>query len=228
MSMLALIADIHGNYHALQAVLAEVGKLGCRKIVSMGDIAGYYPMINECIELCRDADVVNILGNHDDYLLSGRGCPRSTSANMCIEYQRKVITPANLDWLGASLTEYRAGRMFLVHGGWCDRLDEYIGEFDFSICSDEFDLYGSAHTHIQKLAGNGRYCYVNPGSVGQPRDGVPEAAFATVDPQNGVRLHRIPYDIDAIARATEAAGFARRFYEGLYTGSKIKTYQAEK
>ena len=63
---IALISDIHGNYPALQAVIERVRKENCDLILSLGDIAGYYCMINECIDLCQKNEIVNILGNHDD------------------------------------------------------------------------------------------------------------------------------------------------------------------
>ena len=84
-----------GNFPALQAVLHEVDAIGCTEIISLGDIAGYYCMVNECIEALRTRDVKNLLGNHDHYLLAGKPCDRSRSATRCLEYQSQHIKEEN-------------------------------------------------------------------------------------------------------------------------------------
>ena len=226
---IALISDIHGNYPALEAVIERVRKENCELILSLGDIAGYYCMINECVDLCRKNEVVNILGNHDDYLVSSTVCPRSTTANICIEFQRKVITSENLEWLQKSIREYRNLHYWFVHGGWNDPLDEYVGSFDFAGMSDYgATLFASGHTHIQKILTSEGLTYVNPGSVGQPRDNDPRAAFAIINSSGEVSLCREEYDIDRIAFAMKENGFESRFYEGLYSGKKIKQFQRQR
>jgi putative phosphoesterase len=222
---IALISDIHGNYPALLAVFDRIRKENCGLVVSLGDVAGYYCMVNECIDLCRKNGVANILGNHDYYLVSGAGCPRSTTANMCIEFQRKVISPENLEWLRKSIQEYRNLHYWFIHGGWNDPLDEYVDSFDFSRFSDcEATTFASGHTHIQKIQRNGCLTYINPGSVGQPRDGDPRAAFAVIDSAGEVSLCRAEYDIDSIAFAMKTNGFESRFYEELYHGKRIQQF----
>jgi len=223
---LAVIADIHGNYPALQAVLNEIKRLECDRILSLGDIAGYYCMINECIDCCRENEIVNVLGNHDFYLVSGKGCPRSMSANKCLDYQRKVITPQNMQWLSESLSEYQDPVFWGVHGSWKDLLDDYLDFFDFdSLPQPVHTVYGSAHSHIQKMQTENGIVYFNPGSVGQPRDNDPRAAFAILSPPNHVSLHRVQYDIDRISRIMSDAGFESRYYSCLKNGTKIQTYQ---
>ena len=89
--MIAVISDVHGNYPALMAVLKKIDELGCKKIISLGDVSGYYCMINECIEEFRKRGITNILGNHDYYILGFGECPRSYTVNKITEYQRKII-----------------------------------------------------------------------------------------------------------------------------------------
>lgn len=224
----ALIADVHGNFPALLTVLDQVRKFDCQLIISLGDIAGYYCMINECITLCREYDIVNILGNHDQYLISGTECPRSMSANICLEYQRKIITPDNFEWLKKSLPMYREDDRWFVHGGWHDYLDEYVKDFNFIDSPDpSVKIFASGHSHMQSLQGYNGIAYVNPGSVGQPRDEDPRAAFAIIDEAGQVSLHRVEYDIDTIAAAMRNAGFEDRYCAGLYSGSRIKTYRGK-
>ena len=226
---IALISDVHGNYPALTAALKRIRKEGCDIVVSLGDIAGYYCMVNECIELCRENGIVNVMGNHDDYLVSGAECPRSTTANICIEFQRKIISTENMHWLRSSINEYRKNEYWFVHGGWRDSLDEYVHAFDFAGMSGcGAKLFASGHTHIQKIQTNRDLVHVNPGSVGQPRDGDWRAAFALIDATGEVSLFREEYDVDQIAFSMRKNGFENRYYEGLYKGLGIQQFDGRK
>lgn len=219
--MIAIISDIHGNYPALQAVLADIDGRGCDQVISLGDVAGYYCLINECIETLRNRGITNLLGNHDNYLTTGESCPRSHSANRCLEYQRKVISQENLAFLRQSPTDLKLGDIRLVHGGWRDPLDEYLLRIErsyFEGLSGRF--FFSGHTHVQALVSLGEKTYCNPGSVGQPRDGNPRAAYALFDGED-VTLVRVAYDVDAIAMAMRNAGFSERLYDNLYSGTRI-------
>lgn len=219
--MFAFISDVHGNYPALKAVIKEITALGCKKIFSLGDVAGYYCMINECVDLLKEHNVVNIMGNHDHYLTSKNGCPRSNSANVCLDYQRKVVTPENLKWLAASLPRLKFQNIYMVHGGWQDLLDEYmfdVKEEYFSNLTGRFFLSGHSHVQMLKIFKEKTYC--NPGSVGQPRDGNPKAAFAILN-KDQIILKRITYNIDEIATAMQLAGFTNYFSENLYHGTAI-------
>lgn len=219
--MIAIVSDIHGNFPALSAVFAEIDRLGVERIVCLGDIAGYYCAVNECIEAVRARGIVNLMGNHDYYLTSGTGCPRSTSANRCLDYQRQVITDANLRWLAESQSACSVDGVSMVHGGWRDPLDEYL----YQVSEDYFApldgaRFASGHTHVQGMWTFTEKVYCNPGSVGQPRDGDPRAAFAIW--ADGVpTLHRVAYDIGATCRLMKEAGFEPYVYENLYHGTRI-------
>ncbi|MHB1454435.1 MAG: metallophosphoesterase family protein [Saccharofermentanales bacterium] len=220
--MIAIISDIHGNYPALKSVIDEIKLIGCTKIISLGDIAGYYGMINECIDLCQENKVVNILGNHDFYLISGTPCPRSTSANLCLEYQKKIISRENMSWLKQSISTLDDDIYSLRHGGWNDILDEYVCSFDFSICNSmKQRVFASGHTHWQQTEATKRAAYVNPGSVGQPRDNNPKAAYAIIKTSGEIILRRVEYDIDCIAKYMKRYEFSPKIYMCLYHGVKI-------
>ena len=219
--MIAIISDVHGNYPALCKVLKEIDKIGCKTIISLGDVVGYYCMVNECIDEFRERGIINLLGNHDSYLLGMGKCPRSTTVNRCIDYQKQIITSENLDYLRQSSTKYEFDNISLRHGGWNDPIDEYITNFDFKIAENSpFIIFGSGHSHIQSLQEKDGIIYFNPGSVGQPRDNNPQAAYGLID-DNKVTLCGINYDIDQIANAMQKAGFEERTYECLYHGTKI-------
>lgn len=220
--VIAIISDVHGNYPALMAVLAEIDNLGCNNIISLGDVSGYYCMVNECIEEFRRRKVVNILGNHDYYILGRGECPRSYTVKRITEYQRQIITSQNMDYLAESKDFIDTPLISARHGGWNDPVDEYIDEFDFSIVEKySVKLFCSGHTHIQKLWQKDDIIYFNPGSVGQPRDHDSRAAFAIIDSVGKVTLHRVKYDIDKICTKMKQAGFEERTYECLYRGGRI-------
>ena len=219
--MIAIISDVHGNHPALEAVLRDVDASGCSDIVCLGDIAGYYCMVNECIEALRARGVRNLMGNHDHYLLTGTSPRRSGAASRCIAYQRGIVTPDNLAWLGDSARTLRIDDLSMVHGGWVDPIDEYLTDIrEEYFAGRDGTYFFSGHTHVQLLARFRTQTYCNPGSVGQPRDGDPRAAYALFD-DGTIALKRVPYEIDRIAGEMERAGFEAYFYENLYAGRRI-------
>ena len=220
----AILSDIHGNLPALEAVLEDLASCKIDRFVSLGDVSGYYPFINEVVALLRDIGAVNLVGNHDRYIIDNTDCPRSTSANRCLAYQKSVITEENRRWLAKSIPMWREAGVSMVHGGWNDPEDEYL----YNICPDYFERFEErfffcGHTHVQKhiVFENGK-CFTNPGSVGQPRDGNPAAAYALFDEHRGeVTLRRVAYDIDRVADKMRTLGFEEKFYMNLYQGTRI-------
>ncbi|MBR0847041.1 metallophosphoesterase family protein [Bradyrhizobium diazoefficiens] len=216
---IAFISDIHGNFEALKAVLAEIDRMRVSEIVCVGDVVGYYSQVNECCEELRRRGVQSVLGNHDWYLGYGGYCTRSKSVNECLAYQRKVITSDNLDWLKTFRVHMQVGDAQIVHGGWEDPIDEYLR----APTTEYFErlqgqVFVSGHTHVQSLHRFGERTYCNPGSVGQPRDGDPRAAFATFDGKT-FALHRVEYNMQMVFDLMEAAGFNDYYYGGLKTGA---------
>ncbi len=218
--MIGVISDIHGNFPALSAVLNELETRGVTEIVSLGDVAGYHCMLNECADALRSKKIRNLLGNHDDYLVNNKPCPRSNSVNRTIAWQRGIVTEENLRWLAASEDHFDEPRFYAVHAGPCDPLDEYVESFRFPKGIRQ-NLFFTGHTHKQQLERRGEKIWCNPGSVGQPRDGDPRAAYAILHENSGVELCRVPYDIDAVANAMRAAGFDEPLFKGLYFGKPV-------
>lgn len=216
----AFISDIHGNYEALKAVLSEIDKLGISSVYCAGDIVGYYTQINECCNELRLRSITSVMGNHDWYMVGGGCCPRSKSVNDCLTYQRGIIEDKNLNWLKVLPVQMQIDRIRMVHGGWADPIDEYLKPTHEYFEKMVGDVFVSGHTHVQTLHQFGHKIYCNPGSVGQPRDGDPRAAFAVYD-GNDFKLHRVEYDIQRVFCLMDAAGFNDYYYGGLKTGSKI-------
>ena len=217
--IIAFISDIHGNYEALKAVLSELDKLGIKHVYCAGDIVGYYSQINECCNELRVREIPSVMGNHDWYLAGGGFCSRSKSVNDCLSYQRGVITKENLDWLKSLPVQMQIGKVRMVHGGWTDPIDEYLKPSLDYFEKVDGDIFVSGHTHVQTLQKFANKIYCNPGSVGQPRDGDPRAAFAVYDGQN-FELHRVTYDMQRVFDLMAAAGFNDYYYGGLKYGSK--------
>jgi predicted phosphodiesterase len=218
--MIALLSDIHGNYVALERVLARIDELGISDIYCLGDSVGYYPQVNEVLDALRKRGVRALMGNHDWYLLSDGFCARSQTVNDTIAYQKTVISAENLAWLKTLPAHREHDGLAMVHGGWNDPVDEYLRE----PTADYFAKIGgryfaSGHTHLPRIDDYGDKVYCNPGSVGQPRDGDNRASFATWDGKR-FALHRVAYDYEKVGELMEAAGFSGYYYQRLASGAK--------
>ncbi len=219
--MIAVLSDVHGNLPALKAVLCEVDRLGCDRLISLGDVTGYYAEPGKCIDLLVQRDAVQLRGNHDEYLIAGTGCPRSKMITALLKHQRSAVTNEQLAYLSTLKSHYDEGDNSFVHGGWDNELDQYLYTVTPASLPDGSKRFFSGHTHVQTLAELGGKVFCNPGSVGQPRDGDARAAFATLDGEK-IQLHRVEYDIDAAAQAMKDAGFVdEKLWMNLYIGAQI-------
>ncbi|MDD0976763.1 metallophosphoesterase family protein [Pseudomonas fontis] len=218
--MIGIISDIHGNYSALSAVLERLDELNVSQVICLGDTAGYYCQINECCDALRERNIFSLMGNHDWYLSSNTPCPRSNSANACLDYQKGTISPTNAAWLASLPARASQHGIEMVHGGWNDPIEEYLRPSDEYFAALPGTHFASGHTHVPVIwEGQGK-TYCNPGSVGQPRDGDPRAAFATWDGEH-FTLHRIAYDIERVQAAMNQAGFTAYFSDNLPLGAQI-------
>ncbi len=217
---IAIISDIHGNYEALKSVLHKIDEMNISKIYCLGDVVGYYSQVNECCDELRKRNILSLMGNHDWYMAGGGYCPRSKSVNDCLAYQRKVITAENLNWVKTFQLQFETDSIKMVHGGWADPIDEYLTEPNEEYFSKvEGEIFFSGHTHLQTLQYFKDKTYCNPGSVGQPRDGDPRAAFATIE-NNSIALHRVEYNMEKVFELMDKAGFNDYYYGSLKTGAR--------
>ncbi|UVE51186.1 metallophosphatase family protein [Haloferax larsenii] len=216
---LGVISDVHGNLPALEAVLSDMPQVDT--LVCAGDVVGYNPWPEECVAELADREVPTVSGNHDRAVVSGTSFRFNQMAAAGVEYARESLSQESMEWL-ESLPEYRTvadGRVQLVHGH-PDDPDRYTYPDDFSprLLSGE-DLLVLGHTHVQGYEQYGEGIVLNPGSVGQPRDGDPRAAYAVVDLDAlTVETHRVEYDIERVEDRIEAVGLphsiASRLSEG--------------
>ena len=216
---LGVISDVHGNAVALDAVLDDMPSVD--GLICAGDIVGYNPWPADCVAAVRDRELPTVMGNHDRAVASGSSFRFNSMAGAGVEYARERLDDAALDWL-ADLPETRLvadDRVRLVHGH-PDDPDRYTypEEFSASMLGEE-DVLVLGHTHVQAHETFEDGIVMNPGSVGQPRDGDPRAAYALLDPDGmTVEERRVEYDVDAVAEAVEEAGLPEQIGSRLYEG----------
>jgi putative phosphoesterase len=201
-----LISDIHGNKVALDAVLDDMPPVDA--LVCAGDVVGYNPWPGACVEWIRDESVPTVMGNHDRAVAGGGGFSFNSQAGAGVRYTRERLSEDAIEWLGG-LPDERVEvdrRVKLVHGH-PDNPDRYTSPREFApgLLGDE-DVLVLGHTHIQHHAVFEEGIVVNPGSVGQPRDGDPRAAYALLDlDEMRIEERRVEYDVDRVVAAVEDA-----------------------
>ncbi|GAB6861066.1 metallophosphoesterase family protein [Haloplanus litoreus] len=222
---LGVLADIHGNRIALDAVLDDMPSVD--GVVCAGDVVGYNPWPAACVEAVRDREIPTVMGNHDRAVARDTGFRFNAMAAAGVEYARDRLDRDALSWLAGLPAERAAadGRVKLVHGHPEDP-DRYTYPDEFSAAMlDREDLLVTGHTHVQGHRTFDAGVVMNPGSVGQPRDGDPRAGYAVVELGSGsggdavtVEERRVEYDVDAVVDAVRESGLPERIGTRLYEG----------
>ena len=199
-----LISDVHANLPALDAVLDDMPPVDA--LLCAGDVVGYNPWPAECVAWVRAEDVPTVMGNHDRAVAGGSTFSFNSQAGAGVRYAREHLSEDAIEWLGGLPDERLAldGRVKIVHGH-PDNPDRYTFPRDFApgLLGDE-DVLVLGHTHVQHHAVFDEGVVVNPGSVGQPRDSDPRAAYAVLDTEElSVEEHRVEYDVDRVVSAVE-------------------------
>jgi len=218
-----LIADVHGNLPALEAVLDDMPSVD--EVVCAGDVVGYNPWPAACLERVRDVATVTVQGNHDRTVETPERYSHNEMARAGLEYANAELDDEQRHWLAnlPQRTQFAQGEYRLAHSHPDpDELGTYVRPRDFPRLRPYLDEHAGiviAHTHIQHAATIDERLIVNPGSVGQPRDGDPRAAYAVLDTEsNTVDLHRVDYDIDRVISTIETTQLptktATRLLEG--------------
>lgn len=221
----AAIADVHSNLHALRVVLDDIGNAGIDSVVFAGDLVGYGAFPNECCAEVRRAASHSVLGNHDSSALARDATgmnPHAAEASLWTSEEMDADSSSFLGSLGESSRFDLGGRSFaMFHGSPRDPV-EYVFEEDLlngvvDGVIEDFLVLG--HTHVPFVRKVGRVTVVNPGSVGQPRDGDPRASFAVVDTTTSeARIVRKTYEVDEAAAAIVGRGLPRALAERLLAG----------
>lgn len=210
-----VISDVHGNLAALEAVAAEPHDA----VVCLGDIVGYGPEPAACVQWVRQASALTVQGNHDHALAFNVPAGCSARFKRLAEATAPIgcaqVAPPDVGYL-AELPRWAflaagGARFMCVHATPRDPLFEYLGA-DETRWADELhgidaDVLLVGHTHLQFDLHVGRQRVINPGSVGQPKDGDPRAAYAVID-DGEVLLRRAAYDPERTIDGLRAAGVA--------------------
>lgn len=207
----AVLADIHANLPALQAVLEWLDARSIGEMLILGDIVGYGPYPAECIALLRQRHALCIRGNHDHFVAHERESkvPMSQSAQLAADWTMRHLSEDELWWLRELPLKLEVADILAVHGAPCDRtfMNGYVYEMTYErnlrcLRDSGVHICFHGHTHVQGVyASDGRrdfplccdatqalsgyaQCLVSPGSVGQPRTGKPGADFAIFYPSD--------------------------------------------
>ncbi len=241
----AVIADIHANLEALKAVLERIETLGADEIVCLGDIVGYNANPNECLDIVRNRGVMSVLGNHDA-CASGLEEPVgfNPEARRAVLWTRSTLSGENRLFLRSLPRELRMGDFLLFHGSIHDT-DRYIlylsdAAENFALLAEmgkslRIGFFGHTHLKVALLYHRGEVAaepspglqlteknlyLINPGSVGQPRDGDWRASFLLYDTDKGrVTFSRVEYDIRACQDKILQSGLPSQLAERLASGS---------
>jgi diadenosine tetraphosphatase ApaH/serine/threonine PP2A family protein phosphatase len=219
----AFIADVHANLEALTAVLADIAPLSPDRIVCLGDMVGYGPDPRACLALLREKQVPMIAGNHDLAV-----CNRLTTqyfhseAQASVRWTQDELSEEDKTFLSGLSLLGEADLFMAAHGTlYRPEMFEYIlsvfdAQMSFEAFEVAFGFVGHSHVPAMFVQDGDRIeilqqpevtvpeplrAIVNVGSVGQPRDGNPKAAYVLFDTETRVvNLRRVAYDIDCTVR----------------------------
>jgi diadenosine tetraphosphatase ApaH/serine/threonine PP2A family protein phosphatase len=235
-----IVSDIHANITALDAVLAAAPSVD--EVWQLGDVVGYGPEPDAVVDRLRELGAVGVRGNHDAAAVGGDEIEAfNTDARRAMEWTRTAIADDTRAWLAALPERLVRGDWTLVHGSPRDPVWEYVVSMPVARAAvadleTPFGLHGHTHIPIGWLEEDGvlgtispgagsvlelgeRRALLNPGSVGQPRDGIPAASWMVLDTGAGTATwHRTAYDIASVQATMEALGLPERLVERLAHG----------
>ncbi len=219
----AIIADIHANLAAFTTVLDDVEKRGgVEEVWCLGDVVGYGPDPHECIALLRQTKHVSVAGNHDQAAIGRLDTSAfNPDAAAACHWTAEQLKPEDVDYLSNLPLTIEKGDFTLAHGSPREPIWEYIlstaaARENFACFKTPYCLVGHSHYPAVFTCDSAGACsgsrflpdsglelgesrmIINPGGVGQPRDGDPRASYAIYDSESRqVKLYRLPYDIRA-------------------------------
>jgi len=239
----AVVSDIHANRHAFEATLDAIAASDASELWCLGDLVGYGAEPDACVELAREHAAVCLAGNHDMAVTGELSLEDfSRGASVAAQWTREVIHPENLEFLRALSPQGEEDEVGLYHASPRDPVWEYVlsallAELCLNKQQHRICLIGHSHVALSfdrqegELAsgeprregtqldlGQGEWL-LNPGSVGQPRDGDPRASWLLLDlEQMDATFHRAEYDVAGAAAAIRAARLPDSLAERLEYG----------
>lgn len=240
-----LVADIHSNLTALQAVLKDAAERASWEAVwCLGDVVGYGPDPQECLAWLREQEALCLAGNHDLACIDREPLENFNewAADACRWTSARLTADERTYLAGLPVGEVRLGDFTLVHGSLRDPVWEYVYQertaaASLQMAHTAWCIVGHSHLPVafawsdrqgvvsvpfpegEPLKPINGQMLCNPGSVGQPRDGDPRAAYAIVDTDaSTVTRYRVGYDIEAVQGRMRAAGLPERLATRLSRG----------
>ena len=236
----AILGDVHSNLEALQAVLADAKEQGTTNYACVGDVVGYNANPAECLDIVRGLNGVTVRGNHDHY------CSHDANLNGfhalaadAVDWTRRQLTPDMRAYL-RNLRLVAPVETFTIVHSTLDTPEMWGYVFDTLEASSNFNYQTTSvcffgHTHVplafekaDTVRGGlytrlrvmmGKKYFINVGSVGQPRDGDPRAAYVVYDLVNNlIELRRVPYDVPVTQKKIIDAGLPARLAARLAVG----------
>lgn len=234
------MSDIHANITALDAVLAAIPSVD--EVWQLGDIVGYGPEPDAVVDRLREVGAIGVRGNHDAAALGGPEIDYfNVDAKRAMEWTRARISDATKAWLRALPERLEREGFTLVHGSPRDPIWEYVtstpvARAGIAAMRTPSGFHGHTHQPVAYLEDDGRLetmspgdgstlvigerrALLNPGSVGQPRDGIPTASWALLDTGAGtVTWHRTAYDVASVQAEMAALSLPSRLVARLSHG----------
>jgi diadenosine tetraphosphatase ApaH/serine/threonine PP2A family protein phosphatase len=239
----ALLSDVHGNLPAFEAVLDDIRREGVDARWCLGDLVGYGAQPDECVALAADSCDVSLVGNHDLVVLGQLDVAEfSANAALAATWTRDHIASESVDYLARLRPEDEEHPVGLYHASPRDPVWEYVlSTTQAGACMDAMTprvgVVGHSHVALWFMRGEAGAVsgdtapggteldlsegdwLVNPGGVGQPRDGDPRAAWMLLDLERWTASwRRVEYPVDAAARAIQEAGLPGQLADRLYVG----------
>jgi predicted phosphodiesterase len=239
----AIVSDIHGNRHAFEAVLEAVAASDAVELWCLGDLVGYGGEPNACVELARKHAAVCLAGNHDLAAIGALPLADfSRGAGIAVQWTQEVLSPDNRAFLAGLSPEGQEESVGLFHASPRDPVWEYVlSTLLAELCMDRqrqrVGLIGHSHVALSFARFDGQLAsggpcrdgteldladgewLLNPGSVGQPRDSDPRAAWVLLDTVGWTASYRrTPYDVAGAAAAIRAARLPDSLAERLEYG----------
>ena len=243
---IALIADIHGNLDALQAVLRHARNHGASQtILNLGDLTGYGPHPEQVVQWSKNDRTINILGNYDKKVInkshrkSGWDVVKNGDKRAMFAWTYQALSKTSRKYLQelpeTRVVEYENIWILMSHGS-PESISEHLGpetsKERFAELAEKYDadiiLCGHSHQAFAKNVDD--VLFINPGSVGRLDDGDPRASYAILEIDNGevaVQFHRVPYNIMSAVRAIRRAGLPEIFAQVIRLGVNYKVVKSE-
>ena len=223
---IAILADVHGNLPALEAVLNDVPAVDV--FICCGDVVGYYPDVKEVGARLREINAFVVRGNHDAYVIGELDPDPTKLFAYRVDWTRSQLSGSHLRWLMTLPIElrFRWDNLSLIvrHASpWDEETYLYADSPDMakvSLKKDEILVLGHTHHPMLIQAGNG--VVLNPGSVGQPRDWNPQASYAVLETRSrSIEHRRVSYNVTEFQRRLESLGWDEAMIRILSRQEKI-------